>query len=47
MSLLFAFVLVAVQDGQKAFQRCAECHAVPDPSIRADQLWTEMINGSA
>lgn len=36
-----------VAEGRKAFGRCSNCHAVPDPSLEAEKLWVSMIAESA
>jgi mono/diheme cytochrome c family protein len=28
-------------------QRCANCHAVPDPALRTDRAWLDQVNRTA
>jgi mono/diheme cytochrome c family protein len=49
----FLLLWVPVQDGDahqgaKIFNsRCANCHGVPDASIKRDVIWTELIKTTA
>jgi len=55
LGLALAAALAAAQDGgqpQRAepdaealfTQRCASCHAVPDPELRTDLAWLDQVN---
>lgn len=44
-TIVIAFLLMAGEaDAQKLWtERCASCHAVPNPKLDADRVWIDQV----
>ncbi len=48
LTALVPFPQEGTEQGRRLFEKdCRACHVVPDPSIRADKIWLDLLSSTA
>lgn len=48
LTALAPFRQEGTEHGKRLFEKdCRACHVVPDPSIRADKIWIDLLSSTA